>query len=297
MAGLTGAWLTLIVFTFVVKTGLCMTGFKLPENFKENPEAFFWSVRPLAHSVASLMRMPMLICNSSWRSVAHTPSRASVPTPSGYDYFRSPFFGERSSGSMPTLLLSIPGTKCSTAFLSKFFPMGKTNALRGRISSFQQTRDESIPEAWERLQEYVAACPHLGMDDWLILQNFYNGLTPMSHDHLDAAAGGAFFSKMVQGAVDLIEKMVSNMGWREERLQTRQRGMHTVKETELLAAKLDLLMKRLDDHQKRPQGTLKALDTHATCEVYGNTGHSGNDCPETREEAMYMGNNNNGYHP
>jgi Retrotransposon gag protein. len=39
--------------------------------------------------------------------------------------------------------------KCSTAFLSKFFPMGKTNALRGRISSFQQTRDESIPEAWE----------------------------------------------------------------------------------------------------------------------------------------------------
>ena len=27
--------------------------------------------------------------------------------------------------------------KCSTAFLAKFFPLGKTNALRGRISSFQ----------------------------------------------------------------------------------------------------------------------------------------------------------------
>ena len=26
--------------------------------------------------------------------------------------------------------------KCSTAFLVKFFPLGKTNALRGRISSF-----------------------------------------------------------------------------------------------------------------------------------------------------------------
>jgi hypothetical protein len=73
--------------------------------------------------------------------------------------------------------------------------------------------------------------------------------------------------------------------------------MHTVKETELLAAKLDLLMKRLDDHDKRPQGTVKALDSHVTCEVCGNTGHSGNDCPETREEAMYMGNNNNGYRP
>ena len=147
------------------------------------------------------------------------------------------------------------------AFLSNFFTMGKTNALRGRISSFQQTRDESIPEAWERLQEYVAACPHHGMDDWMILQNFYNGVTPMSRDHLDAAAGGAFFSKTVQGAVELIEKMVSNMGWSAERLQTRQRGMHTVKETELLATKLDLLMKRLDDHEKQPQGTVKALDS------------------------------------
>jgi hypothetical protein len=88
----------------------------------------------------------------------------------------------------------------------------------------------------------------------------------MSRDHLDAAAGGAFFSKTVQGAVDLIEKMVSNMGWSEERLQTRQRGMHTVKETKLLATKLDLLMKRLDDHEKWPQGTVMALDSHVTCE-------------------------------
>jgi hypothetical protein len=68
--------------------------------------------------------------------------------------------------------------------------------------------------------------------------------------------------------------------------------MHTVKETELLAAKLDLLMKRLDDHEKRPQGTVKALESHVTCEVCGGTGHSGNECPETCEEVMYMGKNN-----
>ena len=41
--------------------------------------------------------------------------------------------------------------KCSKVFLAKFFPLGKTNALRGRISSFQKTGMESIPEAWERL--------------------------------------------------------------------------------------------------------------------------------------------------
>jgi hypothetical protein len=30
-------------------------------------------------------------------------------------------------------------SKCSAAFLSKFFPVGKTNALQGRIANFQQT--------------------------------------------------------------------------------------------------------------------------------------------------------------
>ena len=41
--------------------------------------------------------------------------------------------------------------KCTMAFLAKFFPMGKTNALRGRTSNFQQNSMEYIPEAWERL--------------------------------------------------------------------------------------------------------------------------------------------------
>ena len=40
--------------------------------------------------------------------------------------------------------------KCSVAFLVKFSPMGRTNALRGKISNFQHTSMESIPEAWER---------------------------------------------------------------------------------------------------------------------------------------------------
>ena len=45
--------------------------------------------------------------------------------------------------------------KCSTMSLTKFFPMGKTNALRGRISNFLQSATESIHEAWERLQDYI----------------------------------------------------------------------------------------------------------------------------------------------
>ena len=39
----------------------------------------------------------------------------------------------------------------ANAFLKKIFTMGKTTALRGKILSFQQQADETIPEAWERL--------------------------------------------------------------------------------------------------------------------------------------------------
>ena len=75
---------------------------------------------------------------------------------------------------------------------------------------------ESIPEAWHRLQEYILACPHHGMDEWLVLQSFYNGLMTTSRAHLDAAAGGAL-DLTIAKATAITEKMVSNQGWNEER--------------------------------------------------------------------------------
>ena len=102
------------------------------------------------------------------------------------------------------------------------------------------------------------------MENWLVLQNFYNGLTPMSRGHIDAAAGGAFLSLTINGATALIEKMVSNQWWGGERLQdAQQKGMHTVKEADMLATKIDLLMKRLDEHAHEKEamyGTVKAMD-------------------------------------
>jgi 6-phosphogluconolactonase/glucosamine-6-phosphate isomerase/deaminase len=60
--------------------------------------------------------------------------------------------------------------------------------------------------------------------------------------------------------------------------------MHTVNETEMLAAQLDLLMKRLDNNEKdAKQGTIKALGSHMACEVCGNDGHFGTNCPKTCE--------------
>jgi len=55
------------------------------------------------------------------------------------------------------------------------------------------------------------------MEDWLVLQNFYEGLTAMSNGHVDATAGGAFLSLTINEATALIEKMVVNQSWGEGR--------------------------------------------------------------------------------
>ena len=56
------------------------------------------------------------------------------------------------------------------------------------------------------MQEYVAACPHQGMEDCILIQNFYHGLVPLDRSHLDATAGGAFFLLNVTDAEALINK-------------------------------------------------------------------------------------------
>jgi hypothetical protein len=48
------------------------------------------------------------------------------------------------------------------------------------------------------------------MEECLVLQNFYEGLMPMSKGHANAAARGAFFSLTTNTAKALIEKMVAN---------------------------------------------------------------------------------------
>jgi hypothetical protein len=75
-------------------------------------------------------------------------------------------------------------------FSPSFFPLGKTNALWNKISTFQQLMDETIAEAWERLYDYTSACLHQSMEEWFIIQNFYHGLIRTTYDHIDAATGG-----------------------------------------------------------------------------------------------------------
>ena len=95
-------------------------------------------------------------------------------------------------------------------FLTKFFPMAKTAAIRNALTQFAQHSGESLCEAWERYKEMLRKCPHHGMPDWMVINYFYNGLGAQSRPMLDAASGGALWAKSYEEAYDLIEMMAAN---------------------------------------------------------------------------------------
>jgi hypothetical protein len=71
--------------------------------------------------------------------------------------------------------------------------------------------------------------------------------------------------------------------------------MHQLKEVDMLSAKIDLLMKKLEDRVSEKREVLHINDSRMTCEECGNTGHSGSNCPKLQEDVNYI--NNNNYRP
>ena len=89
------------------------------------------------------------------------------------------------------------------------------------------------------------------MEEWLIIQNFFHGLNQQTKDHVDAAAGGSFLSLDVAGAKTLIDKIAFNQSWRGDKQPAHPRGVHQINSVDMLAAKMDLLMKKLESPHKK----------------------------------------------
>jgi hypothetical protein len=66
--------------------------------------------------------------------------------------------------------------------------------------------------------------------------------------------------------------------------------------SKMLTAKVDLLIKRLEDQMGKKKEVIHIHDSHMTCKECGDTGHSGSNCPELQEDVNYINNNNN-YRP
>jgi hypothetical protein len=47
-------------------------------------------------------------------------------------------------------------------------------------------------------------------EEWFIIQSFYRGLIHLAWEHIDAIAGGSFFTLSIEEARKLVEKMAPN---------------------------------------------------------------------------------------
>jgi hypothetical protein len=58
------------------------------------------------------------------------------------------------------------------------------------------------------------------MEEWLLMQSFYHGLTQKSHEQLNVADGGSFMSLTLGKAKVLMERIASNQAWSSCNIQS-----------------------------------------------------------------------------
>jgi hypothetical protein len=71
--------------------------------------------------------------------------------------------------------------------------------------------------------------------------------------------------------------------------------MHQLKEADMMSAKLDQIMKKLEEQDIKKE-VMHINDSRMTCEECGDIEHSGNNCLIIQEDVNYI-NNNNSYRP
>ena len=79
------------------------------------------------------------------------------------------------------------------------------------------------------------------MEDWLLMQSFYHGLTHKAHEQLDATTGGSFMSLTLGKAETLMEKIASNQGWSQ-----CNKRKEVSEEVCALSTKMDVLLNWLE---------------------------------------------------
>ncbi|GJT94864.1 reverse transcriptase domain-containing protein [Tanacetum coccineum] len=78
-----------------------------------------------------------------------------------------------------------------TAFISRFFPPALFDRLLGEIRAFSQHENESLTDAWLRMKEMLRNCHGHNLSKGNIIKIFYHGLSEITQEVLNAAAGGS----------------------------------------------------------------------------------------------------------
>ena len=142
-------------------------------------------------------------------------------------------------------------------FLKRFFSIHKTNSLKREIYTFTALESEKFYQCWEMYLEIISACPHHGFDTWMLVNHFYNGMSPAMKQLLETMCGGDFMSKHPEEAMDFLNYVAeTSKAWDEPNPREVERmrpaanlrgGMYSITEDMEMKEKLYTLTRRLED--------------------------------------------------
>ena len=178
-------------------------------------------------------------------------------------------------------------------FLKKSFIAHRTNSLKRQIYTFVAHDNEKFYPCWERYMETISACPHHGFDTWMLLNHFYDGMSPAMKQLLETMCGGDFLSKNPYEAMDFLNYVAeTSKAWDEpnprevERMKhtaNQRGGMYSLSEDVEMKAKLSSLTRRLEELEMRNRHEVQAIAKTPVplqpCLNCQSTSHQGEHCP------------------
>ncbi|GJS73093.1 reverse transcriptase domain-containing protein [Tanacetum coccineum] len=152
-----------------------------------------------------------------------------------------------------------------TTFISRFFPPALFDRLLGEIRAFSQHENESLTDAWLRMKEMLRNCHGHNLSKGNIIKIFYHGLSEITQEVLNAAAGGIFLYKTPNQAYQLLEdKVLLKLDWAKN-----QKNKSSLKKTVAFVdegssnSNTDRIMARMDAMTLKMDAQYKELQTHA----------------------------------
>ena len=166
--------------------------------------------------------------------------------------------------------------------------------IRPTISRGKSTHDsENFYQCWERYLETISACPHHGFDTWMLVNHFYDGMSPSMKQLLETMCGGDFLSTNPDEAMDFLNYVVeTSKGWDEPNLREAERmkptvnprgGIYSLTEDVEFKAKLSTLNRRMEELKQRNHQEIRAVTEESMssqpCFNCQSTDHQGENCP------------------
>nr|GEU67001.1 reverse transcriptase domain-containing protein [Tanacetum cinerariifolium] len=162
-------------------------------------------------------------------------------------------------------------------FLGKYFPPSMVTKLRNEITNFRQRPDESLFKAWERYKLSIDRCPNNNMLPVTQIYTFYNGLTLIHHDTINAAAGGTFMKRRLEECYDLIENMTIHHNDWDTSAQRSESSSSITSSSDPKIVALKAEMAEINKNLMRVfQVNQQVKAVTPSCETYGGASHGQN---------------------